>query len=115
MADPLVLTFAEIEFVLRARPDQAEAVRRHLRINPEAATDIVVAAGVAALLARGLCTMSGPEVVPTAPIVAVTAGFAAGAMHTQAVGWVDRPPGGGDFLSRETPPPAAFPPPACEI
>src|SRR5256885_16757135 len=92
MPEQLVLTFAEIEFLLRASSDQAEAVRQHLRINPEAATDIVVAAGVAALLARGLCTMSGPEVVPTAPIVAVTAGLAVSAMHTEAVGWIDGRP-----------------------
>src|SRR2546421_11704155 len=92
MADPLVLTFAEIEFVLRARPDQAEAVRRHLRINPEAASDIVAAAGVASLLARGLCTMSGTDVVPTAPIVGVTAGLSTIRTHTEAVGWIGERP-----------------------
>src|SRR2546423_9369368 len=115
MPEQLVLTFAEIEFLLRASSDQAEAVRQHLRINPEAATDIVVAAGVAALLARGLCTMSGPEVVPTAPIVAVTAGVAASALHTEAGWWVRRRPGGVDLFSRGSRPPGRFPPALRQI
>ena len=89
MVEQLILTFAEIEFVLRSRPDQAEAVRAQLRINPEASSDIVVAAGVASLLARGLCTMAGTEeVVPTDPIIAVTAALATSRTHTEAVGWV---------------------------
>ena len=63
MADQLVLTFAEVEFVLRARSGQADQVRMHLRINPEASTDIVVAAGVASLLARRLCEAGEPDLV----------------------------------------------------
>src|SRR4051812_29976094 len=88
MADPLVLTFAEIEFVLRARPEQAEAVRRHLGINPEAASDIVVGAGLPSLLARGVCTMWGRGGVPPAPTAGVTGGLSTSRIHTEAVGWI---------------------------
>jgi hypothetical protein len=87
MAEPLILTFAELEFVLRARPERAEAVRADLRLNPEASTDIVVAAGVASLLARGLCTLSGTDVAPTAPLAAVMVALSTGGTHVEAVGW----------------------------
>ena len=58
MADTTLCTFAELEFLLRSaagphgeRSAAMDAVRRRLGLQPEAATDIVTAAGVASLLA----------------------------------------------------------------
>lgn len=88
MTEPLVLAFAELEFVFRVRPEYADAVRTQLRISPQASSDIVAAAGVASLLARGLCTLSGTEVQPTAPIAAVMLSLSDVRTHTEAVGWI---------------------------
>jgi len=47
------LTFAELGFLLRACPDSADLVRAALRLTSDSKSDIVVAAGLASLLARG--------------------------------------------------------------
>jgi hypothetical protein len=97
MAERLMLTFAEIEFALRAGPAQADAVRSRLRLNPEAASDIVVAAGVSSLLVRGLATMPDDDlgsldVIPGATLVGVIAALSTARVLTEAAGWLpDRP------------------------
>ncbi|GIG57796.1 hypothetical protein Lfu02_21680 [Longispora fulva] len=86
MTDSLVLTFAEIEFALQAGPAQATAVREHLRFTRATETEAVAAAGLASLLARGLCTLTGTDAVPTPRMVAITAGLAGWRIHTEVAG-----------------------------
>jgi len=88
MTNPVTLTFAEVEFLLRARPEQAATVRERLRINPDAASEIVVAAGLASLLARGLCEVSGDDVLPKGLIVALATGLSTSNAYCEAVAWV---------------------------
>lgn len=92
MDTPLDLTFAEIEFLLRARPEQADEVRRNLLINPEVASDIVVAAGVASLLTRGLCEVSGASARPTGPLATVAAALSTSTTHVHVAIWSAEPP-----------------------
>jgi hypothetical protein len=92
MAQPIDLTFAEIEFLLRARPEQAVEVRADLRINPEASSDVVLASGVASLLVRGLCVVDGEDVRPTDPLAVVAAALSASTSRTEAAGWSSGPP-----------------------
>ncbi|GAA0734568.1 hypothetical protein Drose_28855 [Dactylosporangium roseum] len=100
MADHLTtLTFAELEFVLRTaaggadrRAPEFDPVRRRLNFQPGVATDIVVAAGVAALLARGLCRLDGQRVVPGELVSAAADALATCHTTTEAAGWIgDRP------------------------
>ena len=100
MADHLTtLTFAEFEFVLRSatgsggqRVPEFDAVRRRLNFQPGVSTDIVVAAGVASLLARGLCSLDGPDVVPGEFVGAAVAALSTRHASTEAAGWIeDRP------------------------
>lgn len=72
MADPVVLTFAEIEFLLYAQPVQAAAVRAALRLV-EPADEQVVSAGLASLIARGLCDVTDDDVHAGDRIQAITA------------------------------------------
>jgi hypothetical protein len=61
-AGPVSLTFAELEFVLRSAAERGadvDGVRRRLNFQPGVSTGIVVASGVASLLARGLCRLEG--------------------------------------------------------
>jgi len=87
MADTTLCTFAELEFLLRSaagphgeRTAGMDAVRRRLGLQPEAATDIVTAAGVASLLARGLCTDEGGNVVPGPLVLGAVAALST--LHT---------------------------------
>ena len=98
MTDPLVLTFAEIEFLLSACPQRADAVRAQLR-TVEADQGLAMArAGLASLLARGLCESATQSVVteesvtPRPEVTAVIAAFATARRHLAAAGWHgDRP------------------------
>lgn len=56
-SDALVLTFAEIAFLSEPYPDRAVTVRERLGLPAAAASDAVAAAGLASLLARGLCRL----------------------------------------------------------
>ncbi|MDG6102622.1 hypothetical protein Daura_42135 [Dactylosporangium aurantiacum] len=93
MADTTLCTFAELEFLLRSaagpggeRAAAMDAVRRRLGLRPEAATDIVTAAGVASLLARGLCTDEGGNVVPGQFVLGAVAALSTLRTVTEAAG-----------------------------
>src|SRR4051812_26999046 len=93
MADTTLCTFAELEFLLRSaagprgeRADAMDAVRRRLALQPDAATDIVTAAGVASLLARGLCTDEGGSVVPGPLVLGAVAALSTLHTTTEAAG-----------------------------
>jgi hypothetical protein len=93
MADTTLCTFAELEFLLRSaagphgeRTAGMDAVRRRLGLQPEAATDIVTAAGVASLLARGLCTDEGGNVVPGPLVLGAVAALSTLHTTTEAAG-----------------------------
>lgn len=93
MADTTLCTFAELEFLLRSaagphgeRTAGMDAVRRRLGLQPEAATDIVTAAGVASLLARGLCTDEGGSVVPGTLVLGAVAALSTLHTTTEAAG-----------------------------
>ncbi|WP_412541310.1 hypothetical protein R8Z50_01465 [Longispora sp. K20-0274] len=88
MPEALVLTFAEFEFTLRSGSGPTIPVRDLLRLRPETASDVVAAAGVASLLARGLCVLDDGRVRPTEPITTLTLGLATAVGHTEAVGWI---------------------------
>jgi hypothetical protein len=97
MDEPLILTFAEVEFALRVCGENAGAVRSRLRINPEADADIVVAAGISSLLARSLATVTGDgatpaDVLPGEVMLAVSGALSTFETYTEAAGWLaDRP------------------------
>lgn len=55
MTDSLTLTFAELEFILALRPQRSAALRGNLRLEGDGSTPSLVRAGLASLLARGLC------------------------------------------------------------
>ncbi|MET7424229.1 hypothetical protein [Dactylosporangium sp. NPDC005555] len=93
MADTTLCTFAELEFLLRSaagpggeRAADMDDVRRGLALQPEAATDIVTAAGVASLLARGLCTDEGGNVVPGPLVLGAVAALSTLHTTTEAAG-----------------------------
>ena len=103
MPQPLNLTFAELEFVLLACPPEAStAVREQLRFSPtgsggavtdDAGHSDAAAAGLASLLARGLCEVNGgvasapADVVPGPEITALTAALLSARSYTAAAGW----------------------------
>jgi hypothetical protein len=93
VSQPLTLTFAEIEFVLAARPQQAAEVRRDLRIDQAQSDPALVRAGLASLLVRGLCEPAetpvegAPNVKPGPEITAVAAALSTSRRHTVAAGW----------------------------
>jgi hypothetical protein len=98
MSEPMILTFAEISFALRASGDRADHLRSRLSIHPDAGSDAVVAAGVSSLLARGLATLGGPDtttsdqVTPGELVAGVTVGLSSHTTHTEVIGWiVDEP------------------------
>ena len=101
MTDALVLTFAEIEFLLTAFPGRADEVRADLRLEPSDQGAAVERSGLASLLTRGLCTASadpdpgadGTEsVVPGWQLKTAVAAFATARQHVAVAGWRgDRP------------------------
>lgn len=80
----LVLTFAEIEFLLRVRAPEIATIRADLGLAPS--DDTTAAAGLASLLARGLCEPSGAGVTPGPELVAVVAGLATADRVTRVLG-----------------------------
>lgn len=96
MADSTLITFAELEFLLSsaAGTSQApiDAVRARLDLQPEAAGNLVVAAGMASLLARGLCTERDGAVVPGDQVLGVVAALATRHTISEAGGWIDGQP-----------------------
>jgi hypothetical protein len=89
MTESLFLTFAEIEFLLRAQRPVLGKLREALGLEAFGTDDAVARAGSASLLARGLCTYDGVNVVPSADIVGVIAGLSTADAATRAVGWID--------------------------
>jgi hypothetical protein len=87
MADTLLVSFAEIEFLVRAQPERAGSIRRALGVRPEAGSDVVAAAGLAGLLARGLCTEADGVVMPATPLLALAAALLEDRGHVELVGW----------------------------
>jgi hypothetical protein len=85
--DPLILTFAEIEFLLASCPQGADTVRADLRTGMAERDPVVVRAGLASLLARGLCSGSAQTVVPGPAVATVIAAVATSRTHTVAAGW----------------------------
>ncbi|WP_432829115.1 hypothetical protein [Dactylosporangium sp. CA-092794] len=92
---PVVLTFAELEFVLRSAGERGvdvDGVRRRLNFQPGVSTDIVVAAGVASLVARELCRLEGSRVVPGEFVQCAIAALSTRHTTTEAAGWLDERP-----------------------
>ncbi|MBR7828547.1 hypothetical protein KDK95_19705 [Actinospica sp. MGRD01-02] len=59
MTTSLTLTFAELEFVLALRPRRRATLRGNLRLDGDGSGPSLVRAGLASLLARGLCEAVG--------------------------------------------------------
>lgn len=89
MTEPLFLTFAEIEFLLRARRPVLGELRETLGLEAFGTDDAVARAGSASLLVRGLCAYDGENVVPSVDVVGVIAGLSTAEVATRAVGWID--------------------------
>jgi hypothetical protein len=87
MSDELVLTFAEIEFLLWSRRPEL-SVLELLRIKPEAIGETTAAAGLSSLLARGLCVMTDGKVRSGKEIAVVTTILTAADSAIDALGWV---------------------------
>jgi hypothetical protein len=87
MSDAMVLTFAEIEFLLRSRQPKLD-VQTLLGIKPEAAADVVAAAGLASLLARELCVEADGSVKVGREIMAITAVLVTADIAVDALGWI---------------------------
>lgn len=86
MSDHLVLTFAEIEFLLRVREPEHVDVRAELGLAGDGTN---AAAGLASLLARGLCSQDGERVVPSDDLVGVIGALTTAARAIKALGWRD--------------------------
>lgn len=84
-----MLTFAELEFMLRvAQPARAAVIRQHLKLPSPESSEVVAAAGLASLLTRGLCMLEGTESVPTPAVVGVTAALSTSHTYTEGLGWI---------------------------
>ena len=88
--DSMVLTFAELGFLLRSNPPRHVSVGERLLL--EEPSDAVVAAGLASLVVRGLCARDGEDVVPVPQIVAVAAGLSTARIAVRAAGKVGERP-----------------------
>ncbi|MER7008760.1 hypothetical protein ABT297_37755 [Dactylosporangium sp. NPDC000555] len=87
----MTLTFAELEFVLRSageREVDVDGVRRRLNFQPGVSTGIVVASGVASLVARDLCRLEGSRVVPGEFVQCAIAALATRHTSTEVAGWM---------------------------
>lgn len=89
MSDHLVLTFAEIGFLLRVRKPEHVDIRAELDLLSD---DDNVSAGLASLLVRGLCSQDGERVVPSDVLVGVVGALATATGATKALGWRDGQP-----------------------
>jgi hypothetical protein len=92
MADPVALTFAEVEFLLRAGVPAADLVRGRLHLRREANAEVVAAAGVSSLLARGLCTQERDDVRPGNLVLGAVAALSTVHTVTEVTGQVDGHP-----------------------
>ncbi len=88
MSELIVLTFAEIEFLLRSRTPVIDATRELLNLPAGSDSDAVAAAGLAGLLATGRCRVEADEIVPSEETVAIVAGLTTANRLVRAVGWV---------------------------
>ena len=86
MSDPLVLTYAEVGFLLATRPEVTDRIRTQIHL-PADADERDVRSGVASLLARGLCRVDEPGVVPGDEVAAVIAALCTCTVRMSAVGW----------------------------
>jgi hypothetical protein len=87
VSDELVITFAEIEFLLRSREPKLD-VRKLLRIKPEAAGDVIAAAGLASLLARGMCVEADGKIKIDRQVAAIAAVLVVADIAVDALGWI---------------------------
>jgi hypothetical protein len=91
MDDSLILTFAELVFLVQPRSDAPTIVDR-LGIKPDAVNDVISAAGLASLVARGLMTETDGSWTLTDRLTLVTAALSQGQTMTEMVTWTaDRP------------------------
>ncbi|GAA3859067.1 hypothetical protein GCM10022243_26010 [Saccharothrix violaceirubra] len=87
MVDPLALSRAEVEFLLRVRPPALDSLRTELHLAPADAD-----AGGRSLTARGLCRFAGGRVVFAAAVAAVADGLSRADRLIRLLGWDgDRP------------------------
>ncbi len=87
MTDPFVLTFAEIDFLLAACPQRADAVRAALGVAGDDHGTATARAGLASLLARGLCADTAGSVTPGPEATSVIAALSTALRHIAAAGW----------------------------
>ncbi len=98
MADTILFTFAELEFVLRSvaagnpAAPAVDVVRRRLALPDGSGTDVVTASGVASLLARGLCREEDGRVVPGDLVLGAVAALSTRHTVTEAAGWIGQRP-----------------------
>lgn len=85
----LLLTFAEIEFLLRVRPVTLDGLRDTLGIEQFGTGDDVARAGSASLGVRGLLTADGEDLVPSPELVVVIAGLSEAVSAVRLVGSID--------------------------
>jgi hypothetical protein len=71
--EELMLTRAEVDFLLRAHPCDGVPVRTELAFGDEDDTKEQARAGLSSLIVRGLCVHDGKNVVPNEQLVSVVA------------------------------------------
>lgn len=89
LSDSLVLTHAEIEFLLQWRPPEHIAIRELLDLAFDERREDAVKTGLASLLARGLCVPDGDGVEASATLRPVVTGFTTARIGTRACGRAD--------------------------
>ena len=88
MTETLVLTFAEIEFLLQSRPPQDVPIREQLDLCGDSEADAVARAGVSSLLARGLWVMKDEDVELADELLPVILALSSARTSARAVSWV---------------------------
>lgn len=88
--ESLVLTHAEIEFLLQWRPPRHIAIRELLDLEFDDSREHSVKSGLASLLARGLCVPDGDDVAASPTLRPVVTGFTTARVGTRATGRADR-------------------------
>jgi len=91
VADSLVLSHAEIEFLLQWRPPEHIAIRELLDLGSDDRREYTVKVGLASLLARGLCVRVGDgSVAPSPKLSQVVDGLSTARIGTRAFGRADQ-------------------------
>ncbi len=90
MADSLVLSHAELEFLLQWRPPEHIAIRELLDLSSDDRREPTVKRGLASLLARGLCVPDGDGIAPSSQLAEVVTGLATARIGTRAFGRADQ-------------------------